>query len=213
MSARAEGLRAGNTAGGGGAWDTASGSGHPAPARDQVSNAALWFGIFAAPAAWSVQTLVNYSLAAHSCYPGLYPRGVPTFGALWWVTLGTSVLAVAVGVAAGLFAYREWTRSRGEVGGSGGGGSADQALQGSQQGGGSGGGGGSATRGTAGDAARRGHGAEPAGAEPANVRAALEIGEGRTRFMAMSGILTSITFVVASVVHGLALFLVQPCGP
>lgn len=206
MSAQAGGLHAGDPGGGapGGrsARETASGPGHPAPARDQVSNAALWFGIFAAPAAWSVQTLVNYSLAAHSCYPGLYPRGVPTFGALWWTTLGTSVLAVAVGVAAGLFAHREWTRSRGE----GGGGSADQALQGSQQGGGSGGGGG-ATRGTAGDAARRGR-----GAEPANVRAALEIGEGRTRFMAMSGILTSITFVVASVVHGLALFLVPPCG-
>lgn len=170
-------------------------AGHPAPARGQVSNAALWAGIFAAPAAWSVQTLVNYAVAAHSCYPGLYPRGTPAFGATRGVALATSVLAVAVGVVAGLFAYREWTRSRGEVGGA--------SPRGR-----------TAAGGPANAAPANGEPAngEPANAEPADVRAALEIGEGRTRFMAMSGILTSVTFVLASLVHGLALLLVPPCG-
>lgn len=173
------------------------GVGHAAPHRAQASSAALWFGLFAAPAAWSVQTLVNYSLASHSCYPGLYPRGTPTFGGMWWIALGVSILAVGVGVAAGLFAYREWTRTRGEVGGN-----PSRALQGTQQGGGSGGAG----------AADRPRPGGAAATEPKDVRSALEIGEGRTRFMAMSGILTSIVFVTASALHGVALFLVQPCG-
>ncbi len=177
------------------AQDTARhGAGHPAPAREHANTAALWFGIFAAPAAWSVQTLVNYSLAAHSCYPALTPRSTPLFGGMWTVTLIVSLVATAVGVAAGCYAYREWTRTRGETGASDGRGAADRALQGSQQGGGSGGAGGVRAGGTP------------------DVRSALEIGEGRTRFMAMSGILTSIVFVAASLLHGLALFLVQPCG-
>ncbi len=184
-----------------GGWMARHGAGHPAPARGQASSAALWFGLFAAPAAWSVQTLVNYSLAAHSCYPALYPRGTPAFGGLWAVTLGVSLLATAVGVAAGRFAYREWTRTSGETGGGAGGrAGAEHALQGSQQGGGSGGSG----RSDGGDGGGDG--------EPTDVRAALEIGEGRTRFMAMSGILTSVVFVTASLLHGLSVFLVQPCG-
>ena len=169
------------------------GAGHPAPQRGNVSNAALWFGIFAAPAAWSVQSLVNFGVAAHACYPGLYPLAAPNVGGTWTLALVVSVLAVAVGTGAGFFAYREWTRSRGEVGGS-----ADHALQGSQQGGGSGGG--------------AGAGAHAVSHGTANVRSALEIGEGRTRFMAMSGILTSITFVVGSLLHAIALFMVPSCG-
>ena len=54
--------------------------GHPAPARRQVPLSALWFGFVGAPAAWSVQTLVNLSLTSHTCYPRLTPLLTPTTG-------------------------------------------------------------------------------------------------------------------------------------
>ncbi|GJG89600.1 hypothetical protein tb265_47810 [Gemmatimonadetes bacterium T265] len=187
-SPRARERESGPTPGGSGAGREAeqSPAGHPAPQRGNVSNAALWFGIFAAPAAWSVQSLVNFGVAAHACYPGLYPLGAPNVGGTWMLALVVSVLAVAVGTGAGFFAHREWTRSRGEVGGA-----TTDALQGAQQGGGS---------------------ADADTGGTTHVRSALEIGEGRTRFMAMSGILTSVTFVIASLVHGIALFVVPACG-
>ena len=43
--------------------------------------------------------------------------------------------------------------------------------------------------------------------------AALETGEGRTRFMALAGLLTSTTFVLVSLVHLSTVFLVTPCAP
>jgi hypothetical protein len=42
--------------------------------------------------------------------------------------------------------------------------------------------------------------------------AALETGEGRTRFMALSGVLTSIVFLVVIVAHTAAVFVMTPCG-
>jgi hypothetical protein len=42
--------------------------------------------------------------------------------------------------------------------------------------------------------------------------AALETGEGRTRFMALAGLLTSMTFVLVSLVHLSTVFLVTPCA-
>ncbi len=42
--------------------------------------------------------------------------------------------------------------------------------------------------------------------------AALETGEGRTRFMALSGVLTSIVFLIVIIAHTAAVFTVIPCG-
>jgi hypothetical protein len=42
--------------------------------------------------------------------------------------------------------------------------------------------------------------------------AALETGEGRTRFMALSGVLTSIVFLIVIIAHTAAVFVVSPCG-
>ena len=42
--------------------------------------------------------------------------------------------------------------------------------------------------------------------------AALETGEGRTRFMALSGVLTSIVFLIVILAHTAAVFVVVPCG-
>jgi hypothetical protein len=42
--------------------------------------------------------------------------------------------------------------------------------------------------------------------------ALLETGEGRTRFMALAGVLTSVTFLILSLVHAAAIFLVSACA-
>ena len=42
--------------------------------------------------------------------------------------------------------------------------------------------------------------------------AALETGEGRTRFMALSGVLTSVVFLIVIIAHTAAVFVVTPCG-
>ena len=39
----------------------------------------------------------------------------------------------------------------------------------------------------------------------------LEIGEGRTRFMAVSGIITSTTFLIVVISNTIAIFMVTPC--
>jgi hypothetical protein len=41
--------------------------------------------------------------------------------------------------------------------------------------------------------------------------ALLETGEGRTRFMALSGVLTSATFLIVVIAHTASIFLVSPC--
>lgn len=146
-------------------------NGHPAPARGRVPLSALWFGFVGAPAAWTVQTLVNTPLSAHSCYPRLTPLGTPTTGGLRGIAFAVSLVALVVCVAATAVAWRTWKRTREEH----------------QQ--------------------RTGRGREH---EPGS--ALLETGEGRTRFMALAGVLTSITFLAVSAAHTAAIFLVSPCG-
>lgn len=92
---------------------------HPSPERNRVALGTLWFGLFGAAAAWSVQTLVNYVVAAHTCYPKLYPLDTPTIGpaALWWVTVIVSLVMLVVGVLGALAAVRSWSVTRHETGG------------------------------------------------------------------------------------------------
>lgn len=150
---------------------TGSDEGHPAPARREVRLSALWFGFAGAPAAWSVQTLVNLPLAAHSCYPRLTPVSAPTTGGLRGIAFAVGLVALAVCIAATAVSLRTWWRTREEH-----------------------------QRGTG-----RGQHHEPSSA-------LLETGEGRTRFMALAGVLTSITFLVVSAANTAAIFLVTPCG-
>jgi len=48
--------------------------------------------------------------------------------------------------------------------------------------------------------------------EHAPATALTETGEGRTRFMALAGLLTSLTFLVVSLIHTASIFLVSPCA-
>jgi hypothetical protein len=145
--------------------------GHPAPARGHVPLSALWFGLAGAPAAWSVQTLVNLSLASHSCFPRLTPLASPATSGLRGIAFVVGLVALVVCVAATAVAWRTWWRTREEH----------------QQGTG------------------RGREHEPSSA-------LLETGEGRTRFMALAGVLTSVTFLVVSAINTAAIFIVTPCG-
>lgn len=136
---------------------------HPAPARDRIALGTLWFGLFGAAVAWSVQLLVDYVVAAHSCFPRLYPLDTPTIGRapLWWITVIVSVVMLIVGVLGGLAAVRSWTATRHETGG--------------------------------------------------HTQWALDTGEGRTRFMATAGLVTSAIFIVAILVTTASAIVVTPC--
>lgn len=87
---------------------------HPAPERHQVTPFALWFGLIGGPAAWSVQTLINLPVSAHSCFPRMFPLEVPATGALRGVLFVVSIAAIIVCIAALATAVRGWQRTRHE---------------------------------------------------------------------------------------------------
>ena len=64
---------------------------HPAPAVRALTPAALWFGLFGAPVAWSLQLLASYALVAHGCYPDAEPMAMPVVPGLRTLVLGTGV--------------------------------------------------------------------------------------------------------------------------
>lgn len=135
---------------------------HPASERHRVGVAALWFGLFGAPIAWSIQELVSYAVVAHACYPGRQPKVGGTISGTWSITLIVCLLTLVVGLAAGITAYRSWSRSRAEHG--------------------------------------------------ATEHHPLEHGEGRTGFMALSGLILSSIFLLNLVMNAVVLFLVPACG-
>ncbi len=130
----------------------------------------MWFGLAGAPAAWSVQTLVNLPIASHGCFPRLDPLTTPVTS-VRGLAFVVSLVALMVCVAATLVAFRNWARTRHEH-----------------------------------------HEAAGKGGAHTPETALMETGEGRTRFMALSGVLASATFLVVSVVHLAAVFLVTPCA-
>lgn len=150
--------------------DRTAAAGHPAPARTEVRASALWFGIFAGPAAWSVQTLVNLGVASHGCFPRLEPLDSPVTsvrGITFFVSIGALIVCL-LGIAVSV---RTWSRSRGEH-----------------------------------------HRATGKASAHDPSTALMETGEGRTRFMALCGILTSITFLILSLVHTAAVLWLMPCA-
>ncbi len=87
----------------------------PAPSQHDVPLRALWFGLFGAPAFWSVQLLVNYAATAHACYPKDLPLSVPTFGGTWAVAVAVNGLMLLGAAAAGATAIASWRRARHEM--------------------------------------------------------------------------------------------------
>jgi hypothetical protein len=85
---------------------------HPAPRRDVVPTRRLWFGIFGGPAAWALQTIVDYGLVSHFCFPGDTPRRAPTFDALRATGIAVSVIVVVVTLLALAAAVGSWRATR-----------------------------------------------------------------------------------------------------
>ena len=139
--------------------------GHPAPHRYRVGAAAQLFPLCGAPAAWSLLELVQYALVSHACFPTHQPRATlpPGWSSLQPVLVAVGALAVAIGVAALLVAWRNLRATSRE--------------------------------------------------HPGAVGDLLEVGEGRTRFLAVWGMLLSGGFVAATLFQILALILVPPCAP
>ena len=87
---------------------------HPAPAARAITPAALWFGLFGAPVAWSLQLLASYALVAHGCYPDAEPMTMPVVPGLRTLVLGTGAAALAVAFLAGGSAWRSWRATQQE---------------------------------------------------------------------------------------------------
>jgi hypothetical protein len=85
---------------------------HPAVTRPAPGLGLLWFGLFGAAAAWSVQELVSYAVIAHSCYPDWQPRTVPTVSGTWTIALLVGLVMLAVGVTGTLTAWRASQRTQ-----------------------------------------------------------------------------------------------------
>jgi hypothetical protein len=83
-------------------------AGHPAPTRQLVSTKVLWFGIFAGPATWSVQTIANYAAFAHSCFPADVPLRSPAIDGVRAIGLVVSVVALVLTLVALAAAVRAW---------------------------------------------------------------------------------------------------------
>jgi hypothetical protein len=87
-----------------------------APAGHLVGLGALWFGLFGAAVAWSLQELVSFAVVSHSCYPDWRPRATPTVAGTWALALVAGLLMLMLGVSAGVTAWRSWRRSEGSGG-------------------------------------------------------------------------------------------------
>jgi hypothetical protein len=135
---------------------------HPAPAIRAIAPPALWFGLFGAPAVWSLQLLASYALVAHGCYPDAEPMTIPVVPGLRTLVLAAGAAALAVALLAGGRAWQSWRAMRHE------------------------------------------HQDEHEGL--------LEISAGRTRFMALAGMLLSAVFVLGIVMNIVPVLLLRPCG-
>jgi len=137
---------------------------HPAPERGRLPVAALLFGLFGAPAAWTVQLVVGYALAAEACFAEGRPLRVPRAALAWDrpVLIAVNILALAVAALATWTAYRAWRGVRGE--------------------------------------------------KPGSHRELLDIGEGRTRFMAAAGLMSGFGFIAATLFNLAAAIGVPQCS-
>jgi hypothetical protein len=82
-----------------------------APRGHTLSPGALWFGLFGAPAAWSLQLLTGYALTAHACLSAAIPRTAMVSGGSWVAAVMVGVAALGFATAAGATAGRSWRRS------------------------------------------------------------------------------------------------------
>ncbi|MGZ5075114.1 MAG: hypothetical protein ACXV9R_00695 [Methylobacter sp.] len=135
---------------------------HPAPLREEISLASLWFGILGAPMAWTSQELFSYIATSTICNADIASVTPAHTETVWLILLAINLLSVLLALFATGVAVANWQKVRHEMSGS--------------------------------------------------VHDLLDAGEGRTRFFAMFGLLTSAGFVVGLIFMLLTLFLIPLCG-
>jgi hypothetical protein len=56
----------------------------------------LAYGLFAAPIAWAGNSMIDYAMLTHACYPGEQPlaAGEPGFRFAWWLAILFYVLTL-----------------------------------------------------------------------------------------------------------------------
>lgn len=137
---------------------------HPAPHRNRVSMAWLFFGVLAAPVMWMAHLLLSYFASSEACFPGHAPLFLSSADrqALRIALAVFDLIALVIAVFGGFISWRSWIKSREEARGS-------------------------STH-------------------------AIEAGEGRTRFLALWGMLSSSLFLAALVFATIASFMVPICA-
>ena len=135
---------------------------HPAPHRGRIGLLGAAFGVLAAPAAWATHLLVSYSLSSFACFPNGEAAQAPIWPALRTLLWGIDVVAIAIGITAGLVAWRNWQRTQHEARGS--------------------------------------------------AHTLIDAGEGRTRFVALCGMLASGGFLLALAFASIGLIVVPACA-
>jgi len=76
--------------------------------RAAISAFALFFGILAAPAAWTLQVCVAETLVAQSCFAHIAPQRAAYASVALDAVVGISALALIVGIAGACVAWRNW---------------------------------------------------------------------------------------------------------
>lgn len=76
-----------------------------------LSNRALWIGLWGAPAAWSIQLMLDYAVAAYGCYPHRIPVPRPELP-VHLITGFVSGAAVVICLACLWTAVRSWVAAR-----------------------------------------------------------------------------------------------------
>ncbi|HET8551630.1 MAG TPA: hypothetical protein VFM97_04060 [Gammaproteobacteria bacterium] len=92
--------------------DTVPKSGEPITPEREPIGFVLGFAVLGAPAAWSLQLLIQYALASHACYPNNVPLSAPLWSFTWWMLIGIELIAL---IAAGLgmfFSLSKWMEYR-----------------------------------------------------------------------------------------------------
>jgi hypothetical protein len=79
-----------------------------------VGLGALWFGLLAAPLAWSAQLMADYALIAHSCFPATGQRDTLLYPSVATIVLVVSALAIVTGIAGIVVAARSYGRVGGQ---------------------------------------------------------------------------------------------------
>jgi hypothetical protein len=76
------------------------------------------FGVYAAPAAWSVQLVLGYGLAAYACNPGRIALAQVAEGWGWTrgASLAVNLLAAVVAAGAGLVSLSGWRATGDDAG-------------------------------------------------------------------------------------------------